>query len=108
MSPPEDARGEVVRLPGGTPTEPDQPASRPGRLHGAAIAGMAVSALVGIAAMIAFITVRWPEDTGRYVVTILIIAGVSFLMSASIAVFAAARDTYPGPAPARGKDDGAN
>ncbi len=82
----------VVRLPGEPP--PEAPPTPPGRLHGLAIAGMGVSALVGIAAVLAFITISWPGDMSRYVVTVFLIAGVVFLACASTAVFTAARDTY--------------
>lgn len=77
------------------PEPPPAPARRPGRLHGLAILGMALFALVGIAAMLAFITISWPDDSGRYVVAVFMAAVVGFVTSASIAVFSAARDTYP-------------
>ena len=76
------------------PTETLRPQ---GRLHRSAIAGMAISALAGIVSMLAFITVTWPDDTGRYVVGAFIASGVGFLASASIAVFSAARETYVAP-----------
>ena len=78
-----------------TSFEPEPPPSRPGKLHGLAISGMAVSALSGIASMLAFITVTWPDGPRRVVVGILVTSLVGFLASASGAVFAAARDTYP-------------
>ena len=56
---------------------------------------MAVSAVVGILALFARITVGWPGDSDRYVMAIFVFAGVAFLTSASIAVFSAARNTYP-------------
>lgn len=85
----------VVRMPGeGPPPEPSQVPSAPGRLHGLAIAGMGISALVGVAAVLAFITITWPADMSRYVVGIFLVSGVVFLVSASTAVFSAARDTY--------------
>lgn len=64
-------------------------------MHGLGIAGMAVSALIGIIAMLTFVSVRWPDDTGRYVKVVIVAATVAFLTSASAAVFSAARDTYP-------------
>ena len=85
-------------VPLGVEGPPPEPAveSRPlGRLHGLAILGMAVFALIGIAAMLAFITISWPDDSSRYVVAVFMIAVVGFVTSASIAVFSAARDTYP-------------
>ncbi|MDQ3940833.1 MAG: hypothetical protein M3238_05735 [Actinomycetota bacterium] len=85
----------VVPLPGeGPPPEPVVEPSPPGRLHGLAIAGMGISALVGVAAVLAFITISWPRDMSRYVVAVFLGAGLAFLTCASIAVFSAARDTY--------------
>jgi hypothetical membrane protein len=68
--------------------------SRPGRLHGFAIATMALSAVVGFVALFAFITVGWPGRSGRTVIAVVVISAVVFLVSGSVAVFAAARDTY--------------
>lgn len=88
-------RDNVVPLPGDPPTpEPPIPPSPPGRLHGAAIAGMGISAIVGVVAMLAFITVTWPDDIGRVVIGICLFSGLAFLTFASTAVFTAARDTY--------------
>lgn len=85
----------VVPLPGDPPPpEPPIPPSPPGRLHGAAIAGMGISAIVGVVAMLAFITVTWPDDVGRVVIGICLFSGLAFLTFASTAVFTAARDTY--------------
>ena len=56
---------------------------------------MAASALLGITTMIAFVTVGWPGATGRVVIGLFIAAVVTFMACASIAVFSAARDTYP-------------
>ena len=90
-----DGAPNVVRLPGEGPRpEPTPPPTPPGRLHGFAIAGMGISALIGVAAVLAFITVSWPEETSRYVVAVFLGAGVIFLACASTAVFSAARDTY--------------
>ena len=85
-------------VPLGVDAPPPEPPveSRPlGRMHGLAIVGMAVFALLGIAAMLAFITISWPDDSSRYVVVVFMVAVVGFVTSASIAVFSAARDTYP-------------
>jgi hypothetical protein len=65
---------------------------------------MAVSALVGVAAMLGFITIRWPGDSGRYVVVAIIASVIAFLGFASAAVFTAARDTYPREGPKEGGD----
>ena len=75
--------------------EPPKPSKPTGRLHGLAILGMAVSALLGIGAMLAFITISWPDDTSRYVLAVFVASVIGFMTSASLAVFSAARDTYP-------------
>ena len=94
----------VIRLPEAHDPEPVvEEASPPGRLHGAFIAGMAISALLGTAAMFAFITIGWPEDTQRYVVGVMIVAVLAFLTCASAAVFTAARETHPVPPSDEGK-----
>ncbi len=91
-----DNRDKVVQLPGDYEPAPDEEkVSPPGRLHGIFITGMAVSALVGVASMFAFITVGWPERVGRYVIALFLFSGLVFLACASAAVFTAARDTYP-------------
>ena len=77
------------------PPEPPRVPSRPGRVHGMAIGGMLVFAVLGIVSMLAFITVRWPGDLGRYVMTAFVGSGFGFVFCAIMAVFAAARDTYP-------------
>ena len=74
--------------------EPPPPASRPGRLHGLSIAGMGISAIVGVVAMLAFITITWPENMARAVIAVCILSGLSFMVFASTAVLSAARDTY--------------
>lgn len=86
----------VVRLPAETRPPDPPPPSAPGRMHGWAIAGMGISALVGVTAMLALITVTWPQSLGRVVVGVLIVAGLLFMTFASTAVFTAARDTYRG------------
>jgi len=45
--------------------------------------------------MLAFITISWPDDSSRYVVAVFVASIVGFMTSASLAVFSAARDTYP-------------
>jgi hypothetical protein len=57
--------------------------------------GMTISAVVGSLGTLAFITVTWPGRLGHYVLAVVFLATVAFLASASIAVIAAARDTYP-------------
>lgn len=56
---------------------------------------MALSALLGVTTMIVFVTIGWPGTSGRVVIGIFIGAVVGFMTCASIAVFSAARDTYP-------------
>jgi hypothetical protein len=90
--PPDNVVPLGVEAPTPTPPAPSKPL---GRLHSLAILGMAVFALVGIAAMLAFITISWPDDTSRYVVAVFVASIVGFMTSASLAVFSAARDTYP-------------
>lgn len=77
--------GHGVTLP------PSPPSSR---LHATAIAGMAISALLGIGSMLAYVTVRWTGAVARVVVGIVIFSAIGFLVCASAAVFTAARDTY--------------
>ena len=85
----------VVPLPGDPrPPDPGPPPTRPGRLHGAAIAGMGISAIIGVAAMLAFITITWPATLARIVIGVCIVSGLAFLAFAATAVFSAARDTY--------------
>jgi hypothetical protein len=86
----------VVPLPGG-PQPPRRPATPPGRAHGLATLGMALSAVVGILAALLFITVGWPGESGRYVIGVVVFSVLGFFLSASIAIFAAARDTYARP-----------
>jgi hypothetical protein len=102
MIPPTDppdksATENIVSLPGASERRPTPPARRFGRVHGLATAGMALSAMVGILAMLAFITVGWPGRTGRYVIAVVVCAALIFLTCASIAVLAAARDSYARP-----------
>ena len=97
----------VVSL--GKPSTIQQPPIEPHRpqapLHRAAIAAMTICAIAGILSMLAFITVSWPENSGRYVIGVFIGAGIGFLASASIAVFSATRDTYAPSASDAGKED---
>ena len=89
-----DETEKVVALPQQGPTEPETPPTPPGRLHGLSIAGMAVSALIGIVALFAYITINWPGNAGRYLVFAFVASGIGFLTCASTAVLTAARDTY--------------
>ena len=69
---------------------------------------MALSALAGIAATIAFITVGWTSRAGHWVVAAVVFAAVGFLTFASIAVFTAARDAYPSGGDAPREERGEN
>jgi hypothetical protein len=97
--PPEDAALEgqpnVVPLGAEVADAPEPPPSPPAsRLHGLAIAGMALCALLGIGSMLAFVTVRWAGAAGRFIIAVVIFSAIGFLVCASTAVFTAARDMY--------------
>jgi hypothetical protein len=100
-----DDAGEVVEIPGREKPRPIPAVRRPGKVHGLAIAGMAICSLVGIAATLAFITVGWPGASGRFLIGVIFLSVVGFLLCASMAVFAAARDTYAHPESRRGQGD---
>lgn len=59
-----------------------------------AIGGMALCAFIGILALLALITVRWPGDSNRFVMGVFIASGFGLLLCCCLAVFSAARDTY--------------
>ena len=90
----EDDQQNIVPLGRSLDPAPPEPPRRPGRLHGLAIAGMAVFAVVGVFSILAFITITWPNETGRYVIGVFIGSIVGFMTCASLAVFSAARETY--------------
>jgi hypothetical protein len=46
--------------------------------------------------MLAFVTIRWPGSSGRYLIAVLFGSVIVFVLSASTAVLTAARDTYAG------------
>lgn len=92
-----DDEDRVVALPTEHVTDPAPAPSPPSRLHGAFTSGMALSALVGIASMFAFITVGWSESTRSYVLGVFFVSVLVFLTCASAAVFTAARDTHAPP-----------
>jgi hypothetical protein len=105
MSEETNDEGEVVEIPGREKPPANPAVRRPGRVHGLAIAGMAICSLVGIAATLAFITVGWPGTSGRFVIGVIFLSVVGFLLCASMAVFAAARDTYARPEGRRERGD---
>lgn len=94
MNEQENGERNVVPLGKDPDPQPVAPPTPPGRLHGLAIAGMALSALVAIVAGFLFIAIGWPGNMGRVVVSVGFLAAVSFLAFAAAAVFTAARDTY--------------
>ncbi|MGH2730134.1 MAG: hypothetical protein ACRDJI_05930 [Actinomycetota bacterium] len=94
---------DVVRLPTGLVETPPPPPTPPGRLHGAATAGAALFGGLSLVSALSFVTVTWPEDTGRYVKVALVGSVLAFIVCSVTAIFAAARDTY---APGRkGRDE---
>ena len=98
MSDAPDNEDKIVLLPTDHVPEAEvEQSSPPSRLHGAFTTGMALSALVGIASMFAFITVGWSESTRGYVLAVFFISVLVFLTCASAAVFTAARDTHAAP-----------
>jgi uncharacterized membrane protein len=88
---------EVVPLGIQPSPEPPAPVSRPGRLHGLSIIGIAASALLGIIATYTYVTVNLSGMPRRGVIAMLLFAILGFLVSAVAAVFSAARDTYAHP-----------
>lgn len=86
--------GEVVELPGTSVPPEAPPPLPPGRLHGVAIGGAALFGILFLVSVIAFITVGWPDDTGRWVKTVIVGSIMGFIVSCVTAIFAAARDTY--------------
>lgn len=90
----DDADGRIVPLDVEPPPAEPPPRVRHSALYSMSLAGMALAALVGIGSMMTFIAVRWPGDTGRYVVGVFLVAIVVFLVSAATALFTAARETY--------------
>lgn len=65
---------------------------------------MGISAIVGVMAVLAFITITWPENMRRVVVGICLFSGLAFLTFASAAVFTAARDTYRSDSARKGSE----
>jgi hypothetical protein len=59
-----------------------------------AISSMAISAIAGICLMLAFVSVRWPGDTGRYLKVAFVLSVIAFMASCIMAILGAARDTY--------------
>ena len=74
-------------------------------LYSLAASLMAIFAILAVLSALAFITVRWPGDTGRYVKVALAGSITGFVASAAVAVLAAARNTYGGARVEREPDD---
>lgn len=89
------SEGNVIPLGTEPPVETPKQVTRPGRLHGSSIAGMAASALLGIVATYTYVTVNLSGMPRRAVIAILLFAVLGFIVSSAAAVFSAARDTYP-------------
>ena len=84
---------EVIPL--GVEPPPESPPARPSGLHGLAITGMSISALVGICVLFLSIGIGLPAGGRRVATAIVVGTAIVFLACASTAVFTAARDTYP-------------
>ena len=82
-------------VPLGVEPPADEPPRPHSGLHGLAIAGMSISALLGIFVLFASIGIGLPEGGRRVATAIVVGAAIVFLACASTAVFTAARDTYP-------------
>jgi hypothetical protein len=114
MKPPPDeheaAYAEVIRMDpvsvAPAAVDPVAP-TKTGRAHGIAIFGMALSALIGTLALLAFITIRWPGGIGEYLKVVFVLSGAAFMVSSSMAVFFAMRDTHPNHPNKRGPDGAA-
>ncbi len=74
---------------------PPAPPPPQNRLYRAAITGMSLSAFVGIVVLVISIGIDMGATWRRAVVAVVVSAVVAFLACASIAVFTAARETYP-------------
>lgn len=82
-------------VPLGIEPPPDPPPARPSGLHGVAVTGMSLSALVGICVLFLTIGIGLPSGARRVAIAVVVGAAILFLACASTAVFTAARDTYP-------------
>ena len=82
-------------MPLGVEPPPEPPPPRPSGLHGIAIAGMSISALLGICVLFLSIGIGLPAGPRRVATAVVVGAAIVFLACASTAVFTAARDTYP-------------
>ncbi|MFN2588068.1 MAG: hypothetical protein ABR613_08120 [Actinomycetota bacterium] len=74
------------------PPAPPRPQST---LHTIAISGMSLSALIGVVVLFLSIGIGLPAGGRRATTAVVVGSGVVFLACASIAVFTAARETYP-------------
>jgi hypothetical protein len=91
---PGDREGEVIPLGKEPPPAPVDHGTRPRGLHGLAITATAVFFVLAILSGIAFVTVRWPGDSGRVVTAIFMFSVIGLAASVSASVLTAARVTY--------------
>lgn len=64
-------------------------------MHGYAVLGMTLCALGGLLGTLSFFVVGWPGGLARTIKAGIFMSILGFLACGAIAVFAAARDTYP-------------
>lgn len=84
----------VARLGVEPPPEAPPPVSRPSRLHGLSISGLAFFALTGIVCLFLSATVDVSGDSAEGFLVGVAVSALGFLVCAAVAVFTAARDTY--------------
>jgi hypothetical protein len=91
---------DIVELPpevSGAYIDPPPPPSRHRGSHRWLMGAALASFIVAVLSMVAFVTVRWPGDSGRILVGIFLFSILGFLACASAAVFTAARATHARP-----------
>ena len=86
--------GRVIPLGKDPPPEPRRLGSRARGLHGIAMGAAVLFSIVAAFAALMFITVRWPDDSGRTVMAVCLFALVGVVASVSTAVLTAAKATY--------------
>lgn len=95
-----DEGDNIVELPpevSGAYIDPPPPPSRHRGSHRWLMGAALASFIVAVLSMVAFVTVRWPGDSGRILVGIFLFSILGFLACASAAVFTAARATHARP-----------
>lgn len=92
---PEEDSGNIVPL-GIEPTREEPPPPTPmGRAHAWGTMGMALSAFVGIIALVSLITIRWPEETSRIPKGVIVFSILAFMVCAGLAAAGAAGASTP-------------